>query len=164
MAVVLLVALTIGSAALARSRFQPSEAESQALADYNQAKLNREVAEYAMKEYIDTTFALERATAQNQVAAAESDRKKAEDRLKWSTEMLEKGKVSPETKTADQLTLLAADFDIEQAKLELEVLEKYTRQKQRKKLVTDIEKARADEASKQAIYQEARTRRLWWGK
>jgi DNA-directed RNA polymerase alpha subunit len=163
MVVVVAVALTIWGVKMVRSRLVPSIAESQADATYKQAKLVREVAEYALKEYTDDFYVQELANTQNQMATAKADRERALDRLKWSTEALAKGQVSPETKIADELTLQMADFDVEQSRMQLEVLKKYTKEKQRKSLLSDIEKAKADEQAKFKAYQKERARRLWWG-
>ena len=122
----------------------------QADASFKQAKLVREVAEYAVKEYIEGIYLQEKATDKGQIKLAESDRERAIDRLQWSTLMFAKGYVSKATNIADQLTKQQADFDLEQAQMQLKVLEDYTKEKQIKSLSSDVEKAKADELSKQA--------------
>ena len=122
----------------------------QAEASYKQARLVREVAEYAVKEYVEGIYKQDKATYQGQIALAKADQERAIDRLKWSSDMLIKGYVSKATNIADVLTKQQADFDLEQAQTQLEVLEKYTKEKQIKSLNSDVEKARADELSKQS--------------
>ncbi len=124
----------------------------QAEASFKQAKLVREVAEYAVKEYVEGIYLQDRATYQGQIKLAQSDKERAIDRLQWSTDMFAKGYVSKATNIADQLTKQQADFDVEQAQMQLSVLEKYTKEKQIKSLNSDVEKARADELSKQSSF------------
>jgi RND family efflux transporter MFP subunit len=127
-------------------------ATQQAEASYKQAKLVREVAEYAVREYIEGIFLQDKATYEGQIKLAESDKERAIDRLQWSTDMFKKGYVSKATNIADQLTKQQADFDVEQAQMQLSVLLKYTKEKQVKSLNSDVEKARADELSKQSSF------------
>jgi HlyD family secretion protein len=163
MILVLIVGLSIWGVRVVKNRLNPSIAEQQAQANYQQARLIREVAEYAYKEYENGIYPQDLATYQGQVKLAESDRERAIDRLKWSTDMKEKGFVPQATNIADRLTKQQADFDLEQAKMQLEVLEKYTREKKKKTLMSDIEKARADELSKLKSWRSERAWRLWWG-
>ena len=72
--------------------------------------------------------------------------------------MFGKGYVSKATNIADQLTMQQADFDLEQAQTQLKVLEKYTKEKQIKSLCSDVEKAKADELSKQSSWELERTK------
>jgi HlyD family secretion protein len=124
----------------------------QAEASFKQAKLVREVAEYGVKEYKEGIYKQELATDKGQIALALSDQERAIDRLKWSSDMFKKGYVSKATNIADTLTKQQADFDLEQALMQLDVLEKYTKEKQIKSLESDVEKAKADEYSKQSSY------------
>ena len=138
----------------------PTIAERQALATYQQAKLVREVAEYTVKGYEQGIYLLDKATYQGQIVLARSDKERAIDRLKWSTEMFAKGRLSKAANIADQLTTQRAAFDLEQAETQLKVLEAYTKEKQMKSLRSDVEKARAVEKAKLAAYQLERARRL----
>jgi HlyD family secretion protein len=133
----------------------------QAEASYKQAKLVREVAEFALKEYVEGIYKQDKATYEGQIALAKSDQQRAIDRLKWSTEMRKKGKLSITSNIADELTKQQADFDLEQAQTQLVVLEKYTKEKQIKMLKSDVERAKADELAKLGSYQRERYRR-WW--
>ncbi len=125
----------------------------QAEASYKQSLLTREVAEYAVKEYTEGVFKQDFETAQGEIALAESDLTRARDRLEWSTKMEKKGYVSKATSIADQLSFDRAKFELEQAQTQLDVLLKYTKDKQIKSLNSDVEKARADELSKQSSWE-----------
>jgi HlyD family secretion protein len=144
------VVAELDSALLKDTLINQKIATQQAEASYKQAKLVREVAEYAVKEYTLGIYLQDLATYKGQIKLAESDLERAIDRLQWSTDMKKKGYVSIATNIADQLTKQQADFDLEQAKMQLEVLEKYTKEKQIKSLNSDVEKAKADELSKES--------------
>ncbi len=146
------VVAELDSAALRDSLINQKITTQQAEASFKQAKLVREVAEYAVKEYVEGIYKQDKATYKGQIALAKSDLERAIDRLKWSTEMKKKGYVSIATNIADQLTKQQADFDLEQAETQLNVLEKYTKEKQIKSLSSDVEKAKADELSKQSSW------------
>ena len=148
----------LDSAALRDSLTNQKITTQQADASYKQAKLVREVAEYAVKEYEQGIYLQDKATYQGQIALAKSDKERAIDRLKWSSEMYEKGYVSKATNIADQLTMQQANFDLEQAMTQLSVLEQYTKDKQIKSLRSDVEKAKADEYSKQSSWELERTK------
>jgi HlyD family secretion protein len=163
MILVLIVGLSIWGVREVKNRLNPSIAEEQAQANYRQARLIREVAEHSLKAYENGIYPQDLATYHGQIKLAESDRERAIDRLKWTTDMMKKGLVSRATNIAVQLTKQKADFDLERAKMQLEVLEKYTRQKQLRSLTSDIEKARVDERSKFESWRIERSRRLWWG-
>ena len=144
------VVAELDSAALRDALINQKITTQQADASFKQAKLVREVAEYAVKEYVLGIYLQDKATYQGQIALAKSDQERAIDRLMWSTKMRAKGYVSIATNIADQLTKQQADFDLEQAMMQLKVLEEYTREKQEKSLNSDVEKAKADELSKQS--------------
>ena len=152
------VVAELDSAALKDSLTNQKITTQQAEASYKQAKLVREVAEYAVKEYMEGIYKQDLATYKGQIALAQSDQERAIDRLKWSTDMKKKGYVSIATNMADELTKQQADFDLEQATTQLKVLQDYTYQKQVKSLKSDVEKATADELSKQSSWELERTK------
>jgi HlyD family secretion protein len=146
------VVAELDSAALRDSLVNQKITTQQAEASFKQAKLVREVAEYAVKEYMLGIYKQDKATYLGQIALAKADLERALDRLKWSSDMISKGYVSKATNIADKLTKDQANFDLEQAETQLKVLEDYTYQKQVKSLNSDVEKAKADELSKQSSW------------
>jgi len=152
------VVCELDSASLRDSLVNQKITTQQAEASFKQAKLVREVAEYAVKEYQLGTFIQEKATYLGQITLAKSDSVRAIDRLKWSTEMMGKGYVSKSTNLADELAKQQADFELEQAQTQLKVLLDYTYEKQTKSLSSDVEKAKADELSKQSSWELERTK------
>lgn len=130
----------------------------QAEASYMQAKLTREVAEVAVKEYTEGTFKQELETILGEIALAESDRERAADRLEWSERMFKKGYVSLSQVTADKLALQKANFSYEQSQTKKKVLEQYTKGKTIKELESDVEKAKSDEYAKKSTYELEKTK------
>ncbi len=124
----------------------------QAEASYKQSLLTREVAEYAVKEYVEGVFKQDYETSRGEIALAKSDLERATDRVDWSGKMLIKGYVSKAASVADQLALEKARFELEQSQTQMDVLLKYTKDKQIKSLSSDVEKARADELSKKSSW------------
>ncbi|WP_406699490.1 efflux RND transporter periplasmic adaptor subunit [Singulisphaera sp. Ch08] len=123
-------------------------ATSGAEASYQNAKLTREVAEIAVTEYKEGVYLQELQTVKGEIALAEAERKRAEDRLEWSTRMFDKGYVSLAQRIADKVSLDQKIFAFEQATTKKSVLEKFTFDKTIKELKSDVEKAKSDELAK----------------
>ncbi len=121
-------------------------------AAYQNARLTREVAEIAVTEYVEGVFKQDLETAKGEIALAESDLARAEDRVEWSNRMFEKGYVSKAQKIADALALQRAKFALEQAQSKRSVLEEYTKKKTTKELESEVEKTRADELAKEQTW------------
>ena len=130
--------------ALKYQKFNARQAE----ALHEQATLTREVAEVAVAEYEQGTFRQSLQTIQGDIAMAEADLKRAEDRLEWSRKMREKRFVSDAQFTADRFGHEKARFVLEQARTSKDVLLKYTKEKTLKELRSEVEKARSDELAK----------------
>jgi multidrug resistance efflux pump len=138
---------------LERLRIEAKSAE----ADYQNSRLKREVAEIAVIAYVEATFKPEQETLKGEIALAEADLKRAEDRLDWSRKMKDKGYVSVAQYTSDQLTLQQALFQVEQARTKRNLLEKHTTGKTIKELKSEVEKARAEEQAKKLAWDEAKS-------
>ena len=130
--------------------------------EFQRAKLARELAELAVVEYPEGIYKQDQATVYGEMALAEADLRRAEDRLAWSNEMLKRGFVSREQNISDSLTLQKAKFTLEQASTKRVVLEKFTKQKAIKELKSEVEKARSEELALAAKLQStvARTQSL----
>ena len=146
------VVCELESATLKDSLINQRIATQQGEASYKQALLTREVAEYAVKEYVEGVFKQDEATSRGEIALAKSDLERAADRVTWSTKMFDKGYVSKASNVADILSEERAKFELEQAQTQMDVLLKYTKDKQIKSLSSDVEKARADELSKKSSW------------
>ncbi len=122
-------------------------------ASYQNARLTREVAQIAVKEYKEGIYLQDKATIQGEIKLADSDLVRAADRVDWATRMYEKGYVSKAQKVSEELNLQKAKFTFEQSQSKLEVLEKYTKAKTIKELESEVEKSLSDELAKKQTYQ-----------
>ena len=105
----------LDSAALKDQLVNQKITTKSAEANYENAKLTREVAEIAVVEYEEGIYKQDLATVEGEIKLAESDLSRSEDRLDWARRMFEKGYVSKATKVSEELTLKKARFALEQA-------------------------------------------------
>jgi HlyD family secretion protein len=124
-------------------------ATRKAKASYDIAKATRELAEIAVEEFEEVNSPRELAAVEGEIALAESDLIRAQDRLEWARRMFEKGYVSGATKTSEELTRRKAMFSLEQAQHKRDVSISFFRAKTIKQLRSEVEKARADEVAKE---------------
>jgi len=124
-----------------------------AAANFENAKLTREVAEIAVIEYVEGIYVQDLQTVEGEIKLAESDLSRSEDRVDWARRMYDKGYVSMAQKVSEELALKKARFTLEQSQSKRKVLVDYTRQKTIKELKSEVEKARSDELAKKATYE-----------
>jgi HlyD family secretion protein len=148
----------LDSASLRDSLTNQKIATQGAEASFQNAKLTREVAEIAVKEYEEGIFLQDKATAEGEIKLAESDLARAADRVDWATRMYEKGYVSKAQKVSEELNFQKAKFALEQAESKLHVLLDYTKGKTIKELRSEVEKARSDELAKEQTYSLEKTK------
>ena len=141
-------------------------------ANHENAKLSREVAEFAVREYEEGKLKQERSALSGVVAVAQSAIQKAEARLerargarKRLSDMLAAKGVSASATDimaaldvedrldAAEQTILTEQTAIELAKSKEESLEKYTRSKTIKDLSGNVERKRREELAKKAAWQ-----------
>ena len=142
----------LDSAALKDQLVNQKITTKSAEANYENAKLTREVAEIAVVEYDEGIYKQDLATVEGEIKLAESDLSRSEDRLDWARRMFEKGYVSMAAKISEELTLKKARFALEQAQSKKKVLVEYTKGKTIKELKSEVEKARSDELAKKATW------------
>jgi RND family efflux transporter MFP subunit len=123
---------------------------AQAEASFTQAKLTREVAETAVREYDEGTYKQTLETLQGNIAMAKAELKRSEDRYEWTCKMVEKKYASVATQTSDRFALDKAKFALEQAQTSYDVLLRFTREKTLKEFRAEVEKAHSDELAKKA--------------
>jgi len=124
----------LDSASLNDSLTNQKIATQGAEASFQNAKLTREVAEIAVKEYEEGIFLQDKATCEGEIKLAESDLARSSDRVDWAVRMYEKGYVSKAAKVSEELNFQKAKFALEQAESKLHVLLDYTRGKTIKEL------------------------------
>jgi RND family efflux transporter MFP subunit len=146
-------------------------------AAFQNARLTREVAEIAVREYEEGIYVQDRATIMGELKLAESAQKQAKERgerirraRQKLTETLSR-KDSPTTSTdilaeldidlriaSGEHELLRETLGLEKAQNKLNVLENYIKGKTVKELRSELEKAVADQLAKQQRYQLERTK------
>ncbi len=148
----------LDSASLNDSLTNQRIATQGAEASFQNAKLTREVAEIAVKEYEEGIFLQDKATCEGEIKLAESDLARSSDRVDWATRMYEKGYVSKAAKVSEELNFQKTKFALEQAQSKLHVLLDYTKGKTIKELRSEVEKARSDELAKEQTFQLEKTK------
>lgn len=129
---------------------RPTIAEQAARARYEQARLTREVAEYALSEYRHGVFKQPSEAVGGELAMARADLARAKDRLEWQRRV---GTPAQRRQAERELALSLLDRD-EQASIR-----QADHDKQVHSLRADITRARAAEAARYAAYRAERARR-----
>lgn len=140
---------------LFRARWRAQQiAARRAEAEYNNARLAREIAEIALLEYEEGILAQDIATVDGEIKLAESDLSRAVDRLDWVRRMSEKRLPPfPPQKGPEELNLKKSRFALEQAQSKKKVLIEFTKPKTIKELKSEIGKARSNELAKKATWE-----------
>ncbi|MGP0062793.1 MAG: sigma-70 family RNA polymerase sigma factor [Isosphaeraceae bacterium] len=123
-------------------------AARKAKANYEIARLTRELAEIAIEEYDEFTFPRDLVVVEGEITLAESNLRRTKDRLDWARRMFDKGYVSQAQKASEEIAHKKAVFTLEQAQSKRKVLVDYTRGKTIKELESEVEKARSDELAR----------------
>jgi RND family efflux transporter MFP subunit len=143
----------LDSAALRDQLVNQEISTKRAEADLQQAEKTLQVAEIAVREYEEGTFPQDVQSAEGQIKLAEADLVRSQERLEWSNRMLAIGYVTASQNQSDKLTLQKMEFSLREAKTRLEVLQKFTKEKQLKDLQANVEKAKSDKLAKESTYQ-----------
>ena len=144
-------------------------AVQQAEASYKQAKLVREVAQSALKEYVEGYFPREAKLLNGKLALTNARVRKGASRLERAgrarkrLDEIAAASKAPETPSdvaaglavddridEAELDLMKSKLDLEIAKSDLEIFELQTRDARSRGLMAEIDKAKQDEAAKQS--------------
>jgi len=157
-AAVILAAIMVVLAAVERREHLRSQiAIVRAETAYRDAKLARELADVAVKEYAEGTFPRERASADDEIKQAEDRLNRIRTPTTWAERIRSKGYLLLiDDVWLKELAVRKAAFDLEQAKSKKHLLAVYTKFKTLEKLNKLIAKAREDELAKQAAYDRVR--------
>ena len=138
----------------AKSRWRSQQiAARRAEAEYHNSRLAREIAEIAIQRYVESIFPEELATADAEIKQAESDLKRAEDRLDWVRNNSYKGFPPDGSVISDELGVKKTRFALEQALSKQTVLVDYKKDKRVKQLKSEVDKARSNELAKKAAWE-----------
>jgi hypothetical protein len=133
-------------------------------ANYENAKLTRQVAEIAIVEYEEGIFKQDEAKAMGELKLAESELSQVGDSIEYAKRRLVQLKQASRGSAADLANEYAfedrildserrepiARLAVEKARSKLRILQEYTRPKHVKELQAAVETAKADELAKQA--------------
>ncbi|MGE3821312.1 MAG: HlyD family secretion protein, partial [Isosphaeraceae bacterium] len=115
----------------------------QAQATHDQAKLRLEVAEINLQAQKLGVMAQTDKQMRSQIALAESDLNRQEDRLAWTRRMLEKGYLPEGQVMTEEQTLRRAELTLKQARTALENYQRFSAPKQLRGLESAINSAKA---------------------
>ena len=120
----------------------------QAEANLDNAVKTREVAEFALREYLGGTYPQAMEDAQIALKLAESNLAQAVERLDWSSKMARIGYVPRTQNLADQDLKENCEIALRNARTQIRIVSTYTRDRTIAQLKADIEMARADEMAR----------------
>jgi hypothetical protein len=127
--------------------------------DYQDAKRAREIAQYAVKEYVQGIYLLDSATALGKIVLAKTNLECAIDRLKALEGKRDGGaRVDPNELMVAKLDFEQASFDEEQAITELKFLNEFTKEKETKRLEAAVAVAQVLEAEKKGLMEMSQAR------
>jgi hypothetical protein len=127
-------------------------------AEYHHARLDREIAEITLLDYQDSVSPRDLALVEGEIAVAESDLSRAEDRVVWAKRMFNKGFVNQAQKNSEELALKRAVVAHDQAEARRLVLIKFTKGRTVKELEIEVEKRRSDELARKATWELEKSR------
>lgn len=108
-----------------------------------QAQRALDTAIIAKQEYLEGQYRQQRLAIEIDNFIAQENRRRAEDYLKYSQSLAQKGYITQAQLEADQFALEKAIKEMESARTKLDVLERFTKPKYLMQLDADIETARA---------------------
>ncbi len=114
----------------------------QSKAALEQAKLNFDVAELAVREFRDGLAGQSFSEMEGEIVMAESDLERAGDRLRWTEAMLKKGYAAVAQKTAAERTQAQIRLRLLTSRWDLANFRKFGNPKMMKELLSEVEKRR----------------------
>jgi len=149
---------------LADQRVNQEISAKSAQAQFENAKLAREIAEIAVVEYNEGIFVQDRETLKRERTLAQSDRDRQRDRVELLKARLAENKPQAKSSPDDaanesrlndivesaQLDLRRAELALADVESKLKILEEYTKPKRQKELQSLVEKAKSEELTKRA--------------
>lgn len=116
--------------------------ENQAQADEEQALLTLKFAEQDLEKYVEGEYPKLVKEAKARITLAREELTQAEETLKWSQILYDEKYLSQTELKQDELAFKKAKLNVELAESELELLQKYTYQRQIDQLKSDVRQAK----------------------
>ena len=141
------------SSALELEKLQQEIAVNTSRALLEEVKNLYDTALIAKDEYLKGTFVQESEEIQTEILLAEEDYRRAEEYFEYSKRLVAKGYITELQLEADQFAVEKARTDLASKQTKLNVLEKYTREKEATRLTAEIKSAEAKLRAEEASYQ-----------
>ncbi len=110
----------------------------QAKASHLQAQLDHEIAQIALREYMEGVAKESEQSMEANITMARSTLTQAQERLEWTKKMNNKGYSSVAQMVSDKQTVMTADLALKQQLSSYELFQKFTLPKTEKTLTADI--------------------------
>jgi HlyD family secretion protein len=107
-------------------------------ADHQRARLDVEIAQMAVREFLEGTMPQVLKDYDGRIVLAQSDLERATDRLTWSRRMLEKGYVSRALVANDELGLRRVSVDVSRLRLAREMYRRFSAARTRLELECQV--------------------------
>lgn len=118
--------------------------ESKAKTDLLEAENRVEIATLDLRKYKEGDYLQDKRKKESAAALAEEELKRAEDKLEWTRKLAEKGYVTQNDLEADEFAVTKTRIQLESAREDLQLLEKFTYERETSKLNTDLLDAKGD--------------------
>jgi multidrug resistance efflux pump len=143
----------LDSSALENDRMKQESIASLSFAALIQAENDVETAKIAEKEYQEGKYKLDEQAIQSEIQLAEETQRRAEDYLKFSRDLAQRGYITQVQLQADQFASAKAKTDLASAKKKLDVLKDFTKAKMLLQLASDKKTAEAKHKAQQATHE-----------
>ncbi|MEO0653229.1 MAG: efflux RND transporter periplasmic adaptor subunit, partial [Planctomycetota bacterium] len=118
--------------------------KSQNESDIAIAKRTLDFAQRDKEKYLEGDWPQQRQAAEDEILLAREELVRAEDKLKWSKDLKEKGFLTRTELEADELALQRTDIQLKQVERALELLKEYDFPRQLRSLEADVEESQRE--------------------
>ena len=129
-------------AAFIRARENLAVTKSQTDSDISQAELAYKFAEQDLKKYLEGEYPQELQKAEADITIAKEELQRATDKMDWSKRLAGEGYITRTELQADKLACKRAQINLDLANSALDLLKRYTHQRNLDQLRSDVEQAR----------------------
>lgn len=128
-------------ASLVQARENLAITENQAKADIDQAELDLRFARIDLVKYKEGEYPMQIQKAESNIKLAEEELRNVEDRFEWSKRLAEMGYITGVELQSDQLSVERNQISLETARGELDLLTRYTHDKEIERLRSNVTQA-----------------------
>lgn len=126
--------------------------------DRTNAELKVELADLELKKYEEAEYPKRLREAKQAIDLADEELLRAEDKLRWSTELTSRGYTSRQELEANRLAVKRKEIELENKKTELSILTDYTHKKELREKHNSLNQARDSLARLLKTYESQRAR------